>query len=46
MGKGIIDLCNTLNKAIHEPLYHNFYNITNELKYKQTFTSIDLIEDS
>lgn len=42
----IIDLCNTLNRAIHEPLYHNFYNIPNELKYNQTFTSIDLIEDS
>jgi hypothetical protein len=42
----IINLCNTLNKAIHEPLYHNFYNIPNELKYNQTFTSIDLIEDS
>lgn len=42
----IIVLCNTLNKAIHEPLYHNFYNIPNELKYNQTFTSIDLIEDS
>ena len=42
----IIDLCNTLNKAIHEPLYHNFYNIPNELRYNQTFTSIDLIEDS
>lgn len=42
----IIDLCNTLNRMIHEPLYHNFYNIPNELKYNQTFTSIDLIEDS
>ncbi len=42
----IIDLCNSLNKTIHEPLYHNFYNIPNELKYNQTFTSIDLIEDS
>lgn len=42
----IIDLCNTLNRTIHEPLYHNFYNIPNELKYNQTFTSIDLIEDS
>lgn len=42
----IISLCNTLNKAIHEPLYHNFYNIPNELIYNQTFTSIDLIEDS
>lgn len=42
----IIDLCNTLNRKIHEPLYHNFYNIPNELKYNQTFTSIDLIEDS
>ena len=41
-----MDLCNILNKAIHEPLYHNFYNIPNELKYNQTFTSIDLIEDS
>ncbi|MFQ3576281.1 MAG: hypothetical protein SNJ77_07595 [Cytophagales bacterium] len=27
-------------------MYHNFYNIPNELKYNQTFTSIDLIEDS
>ncbi|MEX1190964.1 MAG: hypothetical protein WEA99_03255 [Brumimicrobium sp.] len=44
--KNIIDLCNTLNEAIHKPLYHNFYNATNELKYNQTFTSIDLIEDS
>jgi hypothetical protein len=44
--KEIIDLCNTLNRTIHEPLYHNFYNIPNELKYNQTFTSIDLIEDS
>ncbi len=42
----IIGLCNTLNKAIHEPLYHNFYNISDELKYNQIFTSIDLIEDS
>lgn len=41
----IIDLCNTLNKAIHESLYHNFYNIPNEKIYNQTFTSIDLIED-
>lgn len=46
MVNDIIDLCNTLNKLIHEPLYHNFYNIPNELKYNQTFTSIDLIEDS
>jgi hypothetical protein len=46
MENDIIDLCNTLNKAIHEPLHHNFDNISNELKYKQTFTSIDLIEDS
>lgn len=44
--KYIIDLCNTLNEAIHEPLYHNFYNATNELQYNQAFTSIDLIEDS
>jgi hypothetical protein len=42
----IINLCNSINKAIHEPLYHNFYNIPNELKYNQLFTSIDLIEDS
>lgn len=42
----IIKLCNDLNKAIHEPLFHNFYNIPDELKYNQTFTSIDLIEDS
>lgn len=42
----IIELCNNLNKAIHNPLFHNFYNIPNELKYNQTFTSIDLIEDS
>jgi hypothetical protein len=27
-------------------MYHNFYNIPNKLKYNQTFTSIDLIEDS
>lgn len=46
MTNEIIDLCNSLNEAIHEPLYHNFYNIPNELKYNQTFTSIDLIEDS
>jgi hypothetical protein len=46
MTNEIIDLCNKLNEAIHEPLYHNFYNIPNELKYNQTFTSIDLIEDS
>lgn len=46
MENNIIELCNSLNKAIHEPLYHNFYNIPNELKYNQTFTSIDLIEDS
>ncbi len=42
----IVDLCNALNRVIHEPLYHNFYNIPDELKYNQTFTSIDLIEDS
>jgi hypothetical protein len=42
----ILDLCNNLNETIHEPLYHNFYNIPNELNYNQTFTSIDLIEDS
>lgn len=42
----IIDLCNELDKAIHDPLYHNFYNIPNKLKYYQTLTSIDLIEDS
>lgn len=41
----IIYLCKTLNRTIHEPLYHNFYNIPYELKYNQTFTSIDLIED-
>jgi len=46
MMNAITDLCNTLNRTIHEPLYHNFYNIPNELKYNQTFTSIDLIEDS
>ena len=46
MENTIIDLCNNLNRAIHEPLYHNFYNISNELKYNQTYTSIDLIEDS
>jgi hypothetical protein len=46
MVNNIIELCNALNKTIHEPLYHNFYNIPNELKYNQTFTSIDLIEDS
>lgn len=44
--KDIIDLCNTLNEVIHEPLYHDFYNATNELQYNQAFTSIDLIEDS
>ena len=42
----IIKLCNNLNDAIHKPLFHNFYNLQNELKYNQTFTSIDLIEDS
>ncbi|QQS28416.1 MAG: hypothetical protein IPM47_16355 [Sphingobacteriales bacterium] len=42
----ILDLCNTLNKIIQEPLYHNFYNLTNKLKCNQTFASIDLIEDS
>lgn len=42
----IIELCNNLNKAIHDPLFHNFYNLPDELKYHQTFTSIDLIEDS
>jgi hypothetical protein len=46
MDTDITGLCNKLNKTIHEPLYHNFYNIPNELKYNQTFTSIDLIEDS
>jgi hypothetical protein len=44
--KDILYLCNALNEAIHQPLYHNFYNIPNEFKYNQTFTSIDLIEDS
>ena len=44
--KDIIDFCNSLNEAIHEPLYHNFYNAANELQYNQAFTSIDLIEDS
>ncbi|WP_276166683.1 hypothetical protein [Zobellia alginiliquefaciens] len=46
MENEILDLCNTLNRVIHEPLYHNFYNIPNELVYNQKFTSIDLIEDS
>ena len=46
MKNEILDLCNTLNRVIHEPLYHNFYNIPNELVYNQKFTSIDLIEDS
>lgn len=46
MENEILDLCNILNKAIHQPLYHNFYNIPNELAYNQKFTSIDLIEDS
>lgn len=42
----IISKCDKLNDLIHHPLYHNFYNISDELKYNQTFTSIDLIEDS
>jgi len=46
MVNNIIELCNTLNEAINKPLYHNFYNLPNELLYNQTFTSIDLIEDS
>lgn len=46
MKNTIIKLCDNLNEAIHNPLFHNFYNIPNELKYNQTFTAIDLIEDS
>ena len=46
MENEILDLCNTLNRVIHEPLYHNFYNIPKEIVYNQKFTSIDLIEDS
>lgn len=46
MENDILGLCNTLNRTIHEPLYHNFYNIPNESVYNQKFTSIDLIEDS
>jgi hypothetical protein len=46
MKNTILELCNNLNRLIHEPLFHNFYNVPNELKYNQTFTSIDLIEDS
>jgi len=46
METDIIGLCSIINKAIHKPLYHNFFNIPNQLKYNQTFTSIDLIEDS
>jgi hypothetical protein len=46
MENEIIDLCNTINRLIHKPLYHNFYNILKELRYNQTFTSIDLIQDS
>ena len=41
----IVELCKKLNKDIHDDLYHNFYNIPNEARYNQTFTSIDLIED-
>ena len=41
----IIELCNKLNKDIHDDLYHNFYNVPNEARYNQTFTSLDLIED-
>ena len=46
MVNNVIKLCNTLKKAMHDTIYHNFYNISHELKYKQIFTSIDLIEDS
>lgn len=46
MESNIIKLCNDLNRAIHEPLFHNFYNTLNKSRYNQTFTSIDLIEDA
>ncbi|MEJ5244831.1 MAG: hypothetical protein WHV28_03900 [Bacteroidota bacterium] len=46
MRNEIFDLCDTLKKIIHDPLYHNFYNLSNELKYFQLITSIDLIEDT
>ena len=46
MKNDILDLCNDLNRSIHDPLYHNFYNIPNETVYNKKFTSIDLIEDS
>ncbi|MDO7173600.1 hypothetical protein [Mariniflexile sp. AS56] len=42
----ILNLCDIISETIHKPLFHNFYNIADELKYNQTFTSIDLIEDS
>lgn len=42
----IIDLCRVLNKVIHDPLYYNFYFMSNDVRYTQTFVSIDLIEDS
>lgn len=41
----IQELCNKLNDDIHNDLYHNFYNVSNESRYNQTFTSLDLIED-
>lgn len=38
----ILDLCNYLNSSIRNPFHDN----SNELVYNQTFTSIDVIEDS
>lgn len=46
MKTDIIKLCKNLNRQIHNPLFHNFYNIPDQLNYNQTFTSIDLVEDS
>lgn len=46
MENTVSELCNNLNRLIHEPLFHNFYNVQNELKYNQAFVSIDIIEDS
>lgn len=46
MKTDIVKLCKDLNRQIHNPLFHNFYNIPDQLNYNQTFTSIDLVEDS
>ncbi|MGB3464609.1 MAG: hypothetical protein WBA74_05050, partial [Cyclobacteriaceae bacterium] len=41
----ITEICNKLNRDIHDSLFDNFHLASDELRYNRSFTSIDLIED-